>query len=359
MPDLGSVHFLDGGGEMAKAILAHDWSSNPLGPPDSWPAALKTAVSMALNSRFPKCLFWGPQMISIHNDAFRPILGEKPCALGRPMQEIWSEIWGDVGPIAERVYRGEATFIEDFPLVIDRHGYPEQTYFTFCYSPMRDEAGAVRGFIDTVIETTQTVEARQQARLLNGELEHRIKNLLSVVSVIANQTLQSSETDQAARETFIQRLETLSQAQSILTRSDAIEGNVREIIEESLAPYRSGLGRFEISGPPTQIASKQGLTLALAINELATNALKYGALSNDIGKIQVLWKAGRPATEDEFVLSWHELGGPTVSEPNRKGFGSRIIERVLAHDFQGEVRLEFRPSGLLCELETKMLYLGE
>lgn len=358
MPDLSSVHFLDGGGEMAKAILAHDWSSNPLGPPDSWPAALKTAVSMALNSRFPKCLFWGPQMISIHNDAFRPILGDKPCALGRPMQEIWSEVWGDIGPIAERAFRGEATFVEDFPLVIERHGYPEQTYFTFCYSPIRDAAGAVCGFIDTVIETTKTVESRQQARLLNGELEHRIKNLLSVVSIIASQTLQSSETDQAAREIFIQRLRTLSQAQSILTRSNAVEGSIGEIIEESLAPYRSGLGRFEISGPPMLLGSKQGLTLALAINELATNAVKYGALSNDIGKVRISWKTGRTGTNDEFVLSWRELGGPAVSEPNRKGFGSRIIERVLAHDFQGEVRLELRPSGLLCELKTQMLHLG-
>lgn len=81
---MSSVHFLDGGGEMAKAILAHDWASNPLGPLEQWPSALKTTLSMALNSRFPKCLFWGAQMISIHNDAFRPILGGKSPATGRP-----------------------------------------------------------------------------------------------------------------------------------------------------------------------------------------------------------------------------------------------------------------------------------
>lgn len=356
---MGSVHFLDGGGEMAKLILTHDWASNPLGPLDSWPSTLKTAVSMALNSRFPKCLFWGPQMIGIHNDAFRPILGGKCLAPGRPMQETWSEVWSDIGPIAQRALNGEATFIEDFPLLINRHGFPEQACFTFCYSPIRDETGRVCGFIDTVMEPTQTVRWHRQARLLHGELEHRIKNLLSIVSAIANQTLQSAETDLAARQAFMQRIGTLSQAQTILTRSCASGGNVREIIEESLAPYRTGLGRFEIDGPPVLLSSRKGLTLALAVNELATNALKYGALSNETGRVRIGWKAGRPGTDDRFTWCWGEMGGPKVSAAGRKGFGSRIIERVLADDFQGEVRFDLQEAGLVCELTTQMLHLDE
>lgn len=298
-------------------------------------------------------------MISIHNDAFRPILGDKPSALGRPMREIWSEAWSEIGPIAERAYKGEATFIEDFPLVINRRGYPEQTYFTFCYSPIRDETGTVRGMMDTVVETTQTVEWRQQARLLNSELEHRIKNILSIVSVIANQSLKSSQSDNAARDTFIKRLGALSQAQSILTRPRGSEGNIREIIEETLAPYRTGRGHFAIGGPPILLAAKQGLTLALAINELATNALKYGALSNGCGTVCISWEAGRPGTKDDFLLRWSETGGPAVISANCKGFGSRIIERVLAQDFEGEVQMRFAPTGLLCELKTQMLHLDE
>lgn len=353
-----AVHFLDGGGEMAKAILAHDWSSNPLGSPDTWPPALKTAVSMTLNSKFPKCLVWGSGMVTIHNDAFRPILGDKFPVLGRSFQDIWEEVWTEIGPIAERAYRGEATFIEDFPLLINRKGYPEQTYFTFCYSPIRDETGAVRGMIDTVIETTQTVEWRQEARLLNGELEHRIKNILSIVSAIAHQTLRSSDTDRALRQAFTQRIETLSQAQAILSRTHISKDNVREIIQESLAPFRTGLGRFDIAGPSAFISSKQGLTLALAINELATNALKYGALSNDTGQILITWKAGRPDSQDEFSLCWREVGGPPVVASNPKGFGSRVIEKVLAQDFEGEVRTQFLETGFVCELTTQMLHLG-
>lgn len=355
----GSVHFLDGGGETAKAVRAYDWSSSPLGPIDSWSPALKTAISMALNSRFPKCIVWGKGMTSIPNDAFHPILGGKPSALGRSFRDVWSEAWEEIGPIAERAYAGEPTFIEDFPLVIDRHGFPEKAYFTFCYSPIRDENGIVRGMIDTVMETTGVVKARQQARLLNGELAHRIKNILSIVSVIANQTLQSNDADIEARDAFIQRIGTLAQAQSIVSRSNSSETTVRDIVEETLAPFRTGSGRFSIAGPPVLLSSRQALTLGLAVNELATNALKYGALSNDTGKVCIVWEAGRAGTEDEFLLNWSEADGPRVVSSGRKGFGSRIIERVLAQDFAGEVELELRPSGLSCKIRTRMLHLGD
>jgi two-component sensor histidine kinase len=355
----GSTDFLVGGGEMARAIRAHDWSSSELGPPHAWPAALKTAVSMTLNSRFPKCIVWGPGLVSIYNDAFRPILGNKPFALGRSFRDIWSEVWEEIGPIAERAYAGEPTFIEDFPLVIDRQSYPEQTWFTFCYSPIRDENGVVRGMMDTVVETTANVEARRQSRLLNRELEHRIKNTLTVVSAIVNQTLQSTGPDGEAREALTRRIGALAQAQSLLTRSSFAEAALRDVVEEGLAPFRTGRGRFHIEGSPVMLSSKQALTLALAMNELATNALKYGALSNDSGTVQVKWRGGRPGADDEFLLEWIETGGPPVRASDRKGFGSKIIERVLAQDFSGEARLVLDPSGLRCELRTKMVHLGD
>src|SRR5690606_13591319 len=97
-----AFHFLDGGGEMAEAIRSYDWSMNDLGPLERWPSALKIALGMALNSKFPKCILWGPQLITLHNDAFRPILGAKPLALGQPFSEVWSEAWHEIGPIAER-----------------------------------------------------------------------------------------------------------------------------------------------------------------------------------------------------------------------------------------------------------------
>jgi PAS domain S-box-containing protein len=165
---------LTGGGAMSALIEGHDWTATPLGPPEAWPLSLRIAVGMTLGSKFPACIIWGPGLVTIYNDAFRPILGAKPEALGRPFNEVWSEAWETIGPIAERAFAGEATFIEDFPLTVERHGYPEEAYFTFCYSPIRDEMGRVAGVLDTIVETTGKVLAeRRQAFLL--QLEEKLR----------------------------------------------------------------------------------------------------------------------------------------------------------------------------------------
>ncbi|NLS08323.1 sensor histidine kinase [Rhizobium sp. P32RR-XVIII] len=355
----GSMHFLDGGSEMGKALRAYDWGASVLGPLDAWPPSLKIVVGMMLNSTFPKCIAWGPELITIHNDAFLPILGDKPPALGRPFHEVWSEAWEEIGPIAARALAGEATFIEDFPLVVDRHGYPEQAYFTFCYSPIRDEGGVVRGFMDTVIETTGSVEARRQASLLNAELEHRIKNTLAVVSAIVSQTLRATDSDAEARSALQERIQAMAQAQSLLTRASTAEANITDIVHGTIAPFKLSEERFRISGPPVMLSSKQALTLSLALHELSTNAVKYGALSNATGVVRVDWHVGRPNSEDEFRLTWIEAGGPPVVAPTRRGFGSRIIEVVLPHDFAGEAEFIADPSGIRYELRTRMSNIGE
>ncbi|HEY0420163.1 MAG TPA: PAS domain S-box protein [Acetobacteraceae bacterium] len=157
-------HFPVGGGVMGEKIRAYDWDASALGPIRAWPPALRMAVEIVLASKFPKCLVWGPALIAIHNDAFMPILGDKPEALGRSFHDVWSEVWDTIEPIADRAFAGEATFIEDLALEINRHGRPEQAFFTFCYSPIRDETGAVVGMMDTVIETTGKVVAERQLR---------------------------------------------------------------------------------------------------------------------------------------------------------------------------------------------------
>ncbi|MCD0497144.1 MULTISPECIES: ATP-binding protein [Achromobacter] len=159
--------FLAGGGEMGKRVAAYDWAATPLGPLAAWPPSLCVAVGMVMSSRFPCCLVWGRELITLYNDAFRPILGAKPEALGRPFSDVWSEAWPMIGPIADRAFAGEATFIEDYPVVIQRFGQAEEATFTFCYSPVRDEHGVVVGMMDTVIETTSRVQAeRAQAEAL-------------------------------------------------------------------------------------------------------------------------------------------------------------------------------------------------
>lgn len=350
----GETAFLDGGGDMAAAIREHDWSSTALGPIAGWPAALKIAVGMMVNSRFPKCIVWGADLITIHNDAFRPILGDKPRALGRSFREVWAEVWDEIGPLVDKALAGEATFIEDFPLTIDRYGHPEEAWFTFCYSPIRDENGRVLGMIDTVIEMTGKMEAERNGRLLNAELAHRMKNTLAMIAAIASQTFRSAETLEEAQSILGDRIATLGEAHSILTRSSWSSAPIRAVIDGALAPHRSDIGTISVEGPPLQLAADQAMTLALAANELATNAVKYGALSVESGEVAIRWSVGRPQSEDAFRFEWIERGGPAVEKPRRQGFGSRLVERVMAQKFQGEVELDYRPEGLRYVLTTTM-----
>lgn len=348
------IWFLEGGGRMAGRIRDHDWSATPLGPLAAWPPSLKMVVSAILNSHFPKCITWGPELITIYNDAFRPILGKKPEALGRSFKNTWAEVWDDVAPIVDRAYAGQATFIEDLPLVVDRFGYPEHAWFTFCYSPIRDEHGRIVGMMDTVIETTGKVLAERNARLLNDELAHRIKNLLAMVSAIVNQTFRGAGSKAEAEAALTRRIAALGHAHDRLRASVAGRAPVRAVIEGVIAPYRMGQGRFMIEGPEVELGSRQAMAFALAINELATNALKYGALSNDCGRVRVIWDGGPPEADHPFRLRWEETGGPAVTRPNRRGFGSRLIEQVLADSLGGTAKLAFDAGGIRFELATTM-----
>lgn len=354
---MGQTRFLDGGGDMARAIREFDWAQTPLGPIASWSSALKTAVGMMVNSHFPKCIVWGPGRTTIYNDAFRPILGRKPEALGRPFGEVWQEVWDEIAPIVEKAFAGEATFIEDFPLVIERFGAPEEAWFTFCYSPIRDENGTIVGMIDTVIETTGKVLAERNARTLNAELAHRMKNSLAVVNAVVNQTFRSTDKLDEARVVISQRLVALSEAHSLLTRSSWTSAPIHEVVDGALLPHR-GRGSINVDGASIELPARQALSLSLVLNELATNAIKYGALSSSEGEVDLTWQVGAPGTVEPFRLVWQERGGPPVTPPSRRGFGSRLIERVVAQDFLGSARLFFEPAGLRYELTTDMRNLA-
>lgn len=122
---------------MGQFLRARDWRDSPLGPPQQWPASLRTAIRIVLDSRHPMFLWWGPHLLNFYNDAYAPILGKRhPDALGRPARETWADIWHDIGPQVDAVVqRGEATWNDQLLLVMERNGYPEETYFTFSYSP--------------------------------------------------------------------------------------------------------------------------------------------------------------------------------------------------------------------------------
>ena len=153
---------------MAKLIRAFDWSKTPLGPGESWSQVLKTAVDLMLHSRYAMFVWWGRELTNLYNDAYRPFLGGKhPGALGQSAREVWAEIWDLIGPRTEAVLdRGEATFDEALLLVMERYGYPEETYFTFSYSPIRDDRGSVGGIFCAVTDTTLSIIGERRLKLL-------------------------------------------------------------------------------------------------------------------------------------------------------------------------------------------------
>jgi PAS domain S-box-containing protein len=168
-------------------MRSQDWSGSPLGPPGTWPQSLRTVVSLLLQSRFPMFVAWGTELGFLYNDSYAEILGAKhPRALGKRFQEIWSEIWSDISPLIDAAMAGEASYREDLPLVMNRKGYDEQTWFTFSYSPVRDDDGHVAGMFCAVSETTQKVLGERALRELNETLERRVDEALAERKLLAD-----------------------------------------------------------------------------------------------------------------------------------------------------------------------------
>ncbi|MEI4470654.1 sensor histidine kinase [Frigidibacter sp. MR17.24] len=338
---------LAGPGAARAALRAIDWGTNSLGPPEGWPVALHVSAQMMLASSFPAAIFWGERMITLHNDAFTPILGAKPAAQGRPFYDVWAEAWDEIGPIAARAFAGEASYFADFPLTIDRHGYPEPCNFTFCYSPIRDAEGRVGGVMDTVVETTDKVLAERALELRNTELAHRLKNTLAVVSVIARQTLRAAADTAEAWEKLSARLGALAAAHHILTSGAQVAAPLADLVGTALASQAAlAEGRIALSGPPVALEARQALAVALIVSELATNATKHGALSVPEGRVALDWQVTGDATARALCLDWVESGGPPVTAPSRQGFGSLLIGRVAPLDFGGTAETRFAAAGL-------------
>lgn len=183
---LAAAHFFSGGGSMGDLMRHHDWEATPLGAPASWPQSLRSATSIMLNSRYPIALYWGAELALLYNDAWSPIPGNKhPWALGRPGREVWPEIWATIGPLFEKVRAtGEGVWQEDELLPMLRHGYLEECYYNFTFSPIRGEDGTIDGIFNAVIETTDRVLAERRLRTLSG-LGERANASLSVEEACA------------------------------------------------------------------------------------------------------------------------------------------------------------------------------
>nr|WP_244630145.1 sensor histidine kinase [Microvirga tunisiensis] len=188
-------------------------------------------------------------------------------------------------------------------------------------------------------------------------MNHRVKNTLATVQSIASQTLRNAPTPQEAKRALEERLLALSRAHDVLTRENWEGADLYEIVAQAVEPYSSrGEDRLHLSGPRIRLSPRMALALAMALQELATNAVKYGALSNATGGIGISWSIDATQDPARFHLRWSETGGPPVQAPTRRGFGSRLIERSLGDDLAGEVRIEFAPAGVTCTVDAPITH---
>lgn len=536
--------FLAGGGEMGAAIRAFNWGATSLGPPESWPRTLRTCLRIMLVSRQPMWVWWGPELINFYNDAYLPIIGGKhPAALGQPAREVWAEIWDQIKDRIHAALAGEASYSEAEMLIMHRHGYLEETYYTFSFSPVPAEDGSIGGLLcantddtdrviggrrlallrelasrtwdaDTVsdvyalsaralatdprdmpfaliyrfeedgaratlrgatgiamghaaapevitlegnppwpvsevmrgggrrtvtrlaekfgalpkgpwpdapdealllpltisadaaprgvlilaagpyhrrgddsFENFAALVARQIAsaivniesfevereraksadtlaleiehrrrierhqNLLLDELNHRVKNTLATVQAMAIQTMRG--VDIGARDAFLARLFALSSQHDLLTLDNWEGASLEGVVRRALRPWREDEhARFRVEGPPVHLNPKRALALGMAFHELATNAAKFGALSNATGAVRVHWSIQPDGKVLKFT--WEEHGGPSVTRPEHRGFGLRLIEHGMEREISGKVALDFRPEGLVCQWDMKL-----
>ncbi len=223
--------------------------------------------------------------------------------------------------------------------------------------PIREGAGHVRRVAGLARDVTGVKQAEKQRELLIRELNHRVKNTLAIVQSLAGQSRMAAGSLEEFESAFTARLHALAKAHDLLTRTNWKGATLEEIVREAAAPFgeASGAGsRITCEGPVVWLDPNAAVTLSLALHELATNAAKFGALSNTEGQIAIRWAADSETEPAAIDLSWTESGGPEVTAPTRKGFGSMLIERALGYEAEGDVKLEFLPQGLAFQVRLPL-----
>ncbi|MDP3736057.1 MAG: HWE histidine kinase domain-containing protein [Hyphomonadaceae bacterium] len=203
------------------------------------------------------------------------------------------------------------------------------------------------------LDITQRKQTEQRQRVMIAELNHRVKNTLASVQSIALQTSMTAQNPKEFVAAFDGRIQALVMAHDLLTANSWQGASLEDVVSRTLAPYaaRNGVGHHvEVAGPPIRLASEAAVTLHMAFHELATNAAKYGALSAPAGSVAVAWTVDRASDPSRIEMVWTEKGGPPVTLPTRRGFGSNLLQTGLAREFGGKVNLKFEPEGLVCEM---------
>lgn len=337
---------------MAALVRGHDWSSTPLGSTDTWPEALKLLFSVMMGSQQPMFVVWGSDRRIIYNDGYAEILASKhPAALGMPFLEVWHEIRADLEPIVAQAMAGEPVFMDDIELLMQRKGFSEETHFSFSYTPVRDPDGRVVGIFCPCVETTGLVMSQRrlvererdlseaisvQEKLLEekdillAEVNHRVKNSLQlVVSALSLQSRQLR--DPATKDAFgqaISRVRAITSVHERLYKSDdplfvEMKAYLRGLADD-LAVTPEMRARMRVDVDPVRMRTERAVPLAIVVNELVTNCLKYAYPEDRPGPIVL---SLREENEGMLELTVADEG---VGMLNKEGAGGGLGTRLVA-----------------------------
>ena len=353
--------FPRGGGQLGALIRDFDWSDTDYGPIEDWRDHLRAAVHIVLHSPTPLALHWGSRGHLIYNDAYGMLVGQRhPSILGQPVSDGWPEIAAFSAHVLSQGLAGKHMSYRDQRLALEREGLPEIGWFDLHYWPVLDDRAQPAGVLAAIQETTERVRAEQQRiaaetqqKLLIHELAHRMKNTLAIAQAITSQVLRTVERIDEVRDALGERLQALSDAQDLLTDNNWSSAKLSRVIETALAGWRpADPGRIRVSGPDISLHAKQVLAVFLAAHELGSNAAKFGAWSESEGVVYIAWDVGGPPDAQRITMTWVEAGGPLVQPPTRRGFGTRMIERMLAGYFEGHAAIRFETGGVAFALNA-------
>jgi PAS domain S-box-containing protein len=260
---------------------------------------------------------------------------------------LWDQIWWSYDPeVSRRIRASVDEAARGQPVRFDvkvQSADGRRTIIDLQIAPVSDGRGKVAELVLSAVDVSERVMAQRQLEHLLAEMSHRMKNFLTTVHAIARMTERTARPEAAFRE-FAGRLDALNVAHDALNEAGTADEYFEQLARRLLRPYAEGeLSRFRISGPKIAISPNDGRAIALCLYELATNAVKYGALSNRSGQVRV--RLTEPARDGQVTFSWQETGGPPVTAPTRQGYGTQFVITTLGGIIGGDVRTEYRPEG--------------
>lgn len=338
--------FLSEGGYAGELIQNQPWQGHSLGQIEKWPPLLKSSLATALSSPLPTAIVWGDEMTFMFNETFLAETGCKPEMVGAPLAALWPDKQNAIMPMVQQAYSGKAAVLKGFRTNNNLTSSDTGDFDLYC-APLRDHDGTVHGAQLTMTSATTTGEAKITEESA-ADLQHRLKNIFATINSIISQTLRDQRPLADLKPLLMQRLSALSNAHAFAADTSK-PLSVRNVVTAALGPHAGGRRNIVLEGPNLVLHEKQAISLFLGMHELLANAVKHGALSQEEGKVAIDWEQPSPKS---LEFTWRESGGPSVSQPDRKGFGTTFLERVLPHDFGGRGQITYSPAGMTYRLFT-------